>query len=195
LVYRPAEDSYLLNKYVERLAEGLVLDLGTGSGIQALTAASRPEVSRVLATDISVEAVREARERAGAEGLLGRVDFLVGDLFGPVRGGVFDTVVFNPPYLPSEGWELRDEASRAWSGGPTGGEVFRRFLTEAWRYLRPGGFILTVISSLTAVPLEEIEGYGYRVEVLGRARLFFEELLCLKLTPRRGRKACPGSPC
>jgi len=195
LVYRPAEDSYLLNKYVERLAEGLVLDLGTGSGIQTLTAASRPEVSRVLATDISVEAVREARERAGAEGLLDRVDFLVWDLFGPVRGGVFDTVVFNPPYLPSEGWELGDEASRAWSGGPTGGEVFRRFLTEAWRYLRPGGFILTVISSLTAVPLEEIEGYGYRVEVLGRARLFFEELLCLKLTPRRGRKACPGSPC
>ena len=194
MVYRPAEDSYLLNEYVERLAEGLVLDLGTGSGIQALTAASRPEVSRVLATDVSVEAVVEARERAGAEGLLDRVDFLVGDLFGPVRGGVFDTVVFNPPYLPSEGWELRDEASRAWSGGPTGGEVFRRFLSEAWRYLRPGGFILTVISSLTAVPLEEVEGYGYRVEVLERVRLFFEELLCLRLTPKRFQTSCRGSP-
>jgi len=194
LVYRPAEDSYLLSKYVERLAEGLVLDLGTGTGIQALTAASRPEASRVLATDVSVEAVREARERAGGEGLLGRVDFLVGDLFGPIRGGVFDVVVFNPPYLPSEGWELQDETSRAWSGGPTGGEVFRRFLSEAWRYLKPGGFVLTVVSSLTGVSLEEMGGYGYRVEVLERVRLFFEELLCLKLTPRRGRTACPGSP-
>ena len=194
MVYRPAEDSYLLSKYVERMAEGLVLDLGTGSGIQALTAASKPEVSQVLATDVSVEAVGEARGRAVAEGLLGKVGFLVGDLFGPIRGGVFDVVVFNPPYLPSEDWELRDEASRAWSGGPTGGEVFRRFLSEAWRYLKPSGFVLTVVSSLTGVSLEEIGGYGYRVEILGRVRLFFEELLCLKLTPRRGRKACPGSP-
>ena len=194
MVYRPAEDSYLLSKYVERMAEGLVLDLGTGSGIQALTAASRPEVSQVLATDVSVEAVGEARGRAVAEGLLGRVDFLVGDLFGPIRGGVFDVVVFNPPYLPSEDWELRDEASRAWSGGPTGGEVFRRFLSEAWRYLKPSGFVLTVVSSLTGVSLEEIGGYGYRVEILGRVRLFFEELLCLKLTPRRGQTTCRGSP-
>ena len=177
MVYRPAEDSYLLNKYVERLAEGLVLDLGTGSGIQALTAASRPEVSRVLATDVSVEAVGEARERAEDEGLLGRVDFLVGDLFGPVRGGVFDVVVFNPPYLPSEG--AVDEVS--WAGGPRGGEVIERFLRDASRYLRGDGGILLVYSTLTGLDEEAFKGYG--VEVLEVLPLFYERLLCVCLRP------------
>lgn len=38
MIYEPEEDSYLLEKYVKKLAKGKVLDLGTGSGIQALAA-------------------------------------------------------------------------------------------------------------------------------------------------------------
>ena len=52
-VYKPGEDSYLLQRHVERLVFGNVLDMGTGSGIQAVTAAIKQEVSKVLAVDIN----------------------------------------------------------------------------------------------------------------------------------------------
>ena len=47
----------LLLRHVEELVEGLVLDMGTGSGIQAVAAASKPEVSRVVAVDIDTDAI------------------------------------------------------------------------------------------------------------------------------------------
>ncbi len=70
-VYRPAEDSYLLAKHVESTVSGNVLDMGTGSGIQAVTAAMKPEVESVLAVDINPEALREAERRAESEGISG----------------------------------------------------------------------------------------------------------------------------
>ena len=51
-VYEPREDSNLLEKYVRQYAKGKVLDIGTGSGIQAIAAAQNKKVSSVLATDI-----------------------------------------------------------------------------------------------------------------------------------------------
>ena len=55
-IYEPAEDSYLLQKYVKELAIGRVLDMGTGSGIQAITALKNLQVRLVLAVDINPEA-------------------------------------------------------------------------------------------------------------------------------------------
>ena len=52
ILYGPREDSKLLEKYVSQYAKGSVLDIGTGSGIQALTAAKSGKVKSVLATDI-----------------------------------------------------------------------------------------------------------------------------------------------
>ena len=56
-IYQPAEDSYLLQKFVSRYAYGRVLDVGTGSGIQAITALGNPQVREVVAIDIDAEAV------------------------------------------------------------------------------------------------------------------------------------------
>ena len=56
-VYRPAEDSHLLSKHVNRLVHGEVLDMGTGSGIQAITAALKQEVESVVAVDINPKAL------------------------------------------------------------------------------------------------------------------------------------------
>ena len=177
-VYEPAEDSLLLLRHLEGLVDGLVLDMGTGSGVQAVATASKPEVSRVVAVDIDPEAVGEARRRAAEAGVSDRVEFLVCDLFRGLGRGGFDWIVLNPPYLPSEG--EADEAS--WSGGRTGGEVIERFLMGAAERLRPGGGILLVCSTLTGLDLERWSE-RYSVDVLEELPLFFERLVCLLLRP------------
>ena len=63
-VYKPGEDSYLLQRHVEQLVSGRILDMGTGSGIQAVTAARKNNVSHVLAVDINPAALIEAEKRA-----------------------------------------------------------------------------------------------------------------------------------
>jgi release factor glutamine methyltransferase len=75
-VYRPGEDSYLLARHVRRLVHGEVLDMGTGSGIQAVEAAVKPEVSRVVAVDVSPAALEEAKRRAESGGVLGKIEKL-----------------------------------------------------------------------------------------------------------------------
>ncbi|MCW3992134.1 MAG: methyltransferase [Candidatus Bathyarchaeota archaeon] len=178
LVYEPAEDSLLLLRHVEERVSGSILDMGTGSGVHAVAAATRPEVTRVVAVDIKPDAVEEAQRRAAEAGVSGKIEFLVSDLFQGLTGGWFDWIVFNPPYLPSEG--EADEAS--WSGGRTGGEVIERFLSGAAGHLKAGGGILLVCSTLTGLDLGRW-GERYRVEVLEEIPLFFERLLCLLLRP------------
>ena len=175
-VYRPGEDSYLLASHVRRLVHGEVLDMGTGSGIQAVKAALKPEVSRVVATDVNPAAVEAARRRAESGGVAGKMEFVASDLFENVEG-VFDWIVFNPPYLPGEG--DADEAS--WAGGESGAETARRFLRDARSHLKKSGVILMVYSDQTGLGGDDFR--GYEVEKLDETRLFFETLFCVALTP------------
>lgn len=177
-VYEPAEDSLLLLRHLEGLVDGLVLDMGTGSGVQAVAAASRPQISMVVAVDIDPKAIEEARRRTLKAEVSGRVEFLVCDLFQGLGRVEFDWIVFNPPYLPSEG--VADETS--WSGGQTGGEVIERFLSEAARYLKPGGCILIICSTLAGLDLGRWDE-RYSINVLEELPLFFEKLFCLLLRP------------
>jgi len=181
-VYRPSEDSYLLQRHVEREVRGFVLDMGTGSGIQAIASARKSEVMRVVAVDVNPQALEEARENASLVGVVDKIEFCLSDLFRAVRGK-FDYILFNPPYLPSEPEGPRSEAVRAWDGGPTGSEVIRCFLEEAGEHLKPEGRILLIFSTLTCISVGEIAG-DYEVEVLEEMPLFFERLLCVSLKRR-----------
>ena len=173
-IYRPAEDSYLLQRHVERLVEGSVLDMGTGSGIQAVAAAKKPEVRRVVAVDIDPDAVEAARSRAEDARVSQKMCFVDSDLFANVQGR-FDWMIFNPPYLPSEA-DIEDET---WDGGETGREITARFLEGAKEHLAPGGSILIIYSSEAEIDAEPL---GYRLEVLEEKRLFFETIYCARLT-------------
>ena len=62
-IYQPAEDSYLLQKHVKQYSIGRVLDLGTGSGIQALTAIKSPNAKEIIAVDINEKAVNELNKQ------------------------------------------------------------------------------------------------------------------------------------
>ena len=101
-IYKPREDSELLAKYVKKYAFGNILDMGTGSGIQALTAAKNKKVRSVLAADIQEEVIDYNKENIKNK----KIKFIVSDLFSNIKGK-FETIIFNPPYLP-EDVQLKD---------------------------------------------------------------------------------------
>ena len=129
-------------------AELLIADICTGSGCIACSIAHEHKGTRVIATDISPEAVALARENVSALSLDGRVEVLECDLgegVDPALAGTFDLVVSNPPYVPTVvlagiPHEVADyEPALALDGGPDGLAVFRRLLDWCARALAPGG--------------------------------------------------------
>ena len=178
-VYKPAEDSLFLLRHMKELVKGIVLDMGTGSGIQAIAAAKKPEVWRVLAVDINPEAVETARWNAEEAKVSDKISIVLLDLFSGIDHKRFNWILFNPPYLPSEG--AGDEVS--WVGGARGCELIERFLAEAPDHLKPDGAILMIYSTLTGLALDQFSGV-YTIEVLDETVLFFEKLFCVLLRLR-----------
>lgn len=164
MIYEPDEDSFLLEKQVRKLAKGKVLDMGTGSGILAL--AAKEKSKDVIAVDINNEAVELARKNG--------LRAIQSDLFNKVKGK-FDTIIFNPPYLPED--ELEDKESRAiTTGGKHGHELIERFLKEAKNHLNEKGTILILFSSLSGDILSLFKKYKYRSKLLDSKKIFFEKL-------------------
>ncbi|MBI5066370.1 methyltransferase [Candidatus Woesearchaeota archaeon] len=168
-VYPPLEDSQMLQYQVEKHAFGKVLDMGTGSGVQALSAARNDNVTSVLAVDISKKAIEHCKKNSQNS----KITYKLSDLFSKVEGK-FDTILFNPPYLPQDQKIRR----RALEGGKKGYEVIQEFLEEANNYLTPDGIILLVFSSLSHK--EKVEDILFsqmlEFEELGSKHLFFETL-------------------
>ncbi|MBW3016684.1 methyltransferase, partial [Candidatus Woesearchaeota archaeon] len=161
---------FLLKEFVKRFAKGVVLDMGTGSGLQAREASHSARTSKVFAVDIDKEAIAYCKKYNDHKRHK-KVKWLVGDLFSPVKNK-FDTVIFNPPYLPQD-HKTRDIALE---GGKKGNEVIARFLDEVNDYLKPDGIILLVFSSLTPGVKEILDRNMLVGRELGRTHMFFEDI-------------------
>lgn len=180
-IYLPKEDSYLLQKYVRKYAWGKVLDMGTGSGIQALTAAKNRRVKEAVAVDINDKAVEKLKEKIKEEikkrripkENLRKIKAVKSDLFSKVKGK-FDLLAFNPPYLPQDKG-IKDSSIY---GGKKGWELSEKFFKEASGHLFPEGKILFLFSSLTnKKKIEEIiKNNLFVFREVGRQKLYFEEL-------------------
>ena len=149
---------------------GDVLDVCTGSGVIALSAA--PAARTVTAVDSSRAAVLAVRLAARLNGVT--VAALHGDLFEPVAGRTFDVILSNPPYLPTPAG-VSPPGSHAWDGGHDGRAILDRLCREAPAHLRPGGDLFIVQSSLaetgrTLAMLEEA-GLAARVAATHRGQL------------------------
>ncbi|MBV9127871.1 MAG: HemK family protein methyltransferase [Verrucomicrobia bacterium] len=124
-------------------ADARVLDVGTGSGIIALTLAAERPALRVAAVDASRAALALARENAEALGLAQRVEFSRGDLFQGAPTGPFDLVVANLPYVPAGeianlAPEVRDfDPREALDGGADGLTLVARLIAEAPAHAPP----------------------------------------------------------
>jgi len=140
---------------LNRAADPVVVDVGTGSGCLAVVAAREIPAARVYASDLSGEALEVARRNASAHGVAGRIAFRAGDLLEPFRaeglGGRVDFILSNPPYvseseLPGLMPEVRDyEPHAALLGGVDGLDAHRRLARDAPEFLRPGGHLLAEI--------------------------------------------------
>lgn len=134
-----------------KLPEGArILDLGTGSGVLAVSLARELEKADLWASDLSRPALDLARSNAGRHGVEERITFLQGDLWEALEGqGMqFDMIVSNPPYIPSRDMdtlppEVRNfEPCRALDGGEGGMSFISKIILEGHTYLKAGGWIL-----------------------------------------------------
>jgi release factor glutamine methyltransferase len=128
---------------LELETDSLVLDLGTGTGICAVSIALKG--ARVTATDISPIAVRCARTNVPMNNLEDRVRVLEGDLFQAVEKQRFDLVIFNPPYYEGK---PREWAGYAWRGE----NVLYRFVEGLGAHLTSKGRALLSVSTEVDLP-------------------------------------------
>jgi release factor glutamine methyltransferase len=185
-VYQPAEDSGLLAAAVEARGRGRFLEVGTGSGWVAEQAAREVDaVTDVVASDLSPHACRAARRRALGDRGSPLFDVVRGNLVEPFATGAFDTVAFNPPYLPTDPEnEWDDWMEQALSGGESGRELVDPFLDTVGRVLAPGGVVLLLVSSLTGYDavIDRAEACGFAHEVVVEESYPFESLSVVALT-------------
>jgi release factor glutamine methyltransferase len=127
----------------------VVVDLGTGSGAIACAIAVHEPLVRVIALDVSRDALAVAASNALALGVAERVELREGDLLGPITERI-DVLCANLPYLrddaltqlSGERTSLRYEPRRAVAAGEDGLDLIRRAATDLRRVLAPGGTAL-----------------------------------------------------
>jgi release factor glutamine methyltransferase len=167
LVPRP-DTEVLVDAALERIEpteEAVVLDYGTGSGAIAITlAAERPSV-KVLAVDLSRDALDVARDNAATHGVADRVGFVHSDGFErlPERfvGGL-SAIVANPPYVPLQDEpglppDVRDHEPRdALFAGPDPLLHYRRIADAGRRWLQPDGFAAVEVGAGQAAAVAEL---------------------------------------
>ena len=140
-----------------------IADVGTGSGIMAVTLAKHLKQSRVTAIDVSPAALAVARRNAERHGVAERIEFVESDLFANVDAARrFDFVVSNPPYITTEEMgKLADdvrqyEPVQALDGGAAGTSVIERLLPQTVERLIPGGWFLMETSPTIAARVEQL---------------------------------------
>ena len=128
-----------------------IADVGTGSGCIAVTLAAERAGLRLLATDLSADAIAIAAGNAARHGVAARITFERASLTGAATG--FDLIVSNPPYVPEADRvdlmpDVRDyEPSLALFGGGDGLRVIAQLLPAAYGALRPGGALIVEIGA------------------------------------------------
>jgi release factor glutamine methyltransferase len=182
-VYEPAEDTFLLAENLVVDKNDVVLDMGTGCGILGILVAKKAR--RVVAVDVNPHAVRCAKMNAKLNGVAEKIETLQSDLFSSIKKNEkFDLIIFNAPYLPSEMRKEKNWVERAWAGGPTGRQLIDQFISQAPSYLKKGGRILLVQSTLSDVEetVQKLGGRRFCVRVLAQEKVAFETIVVVEAT-------------
>jgi release factor glutamine methyltransferase len=149
--------------HLEGIAEPRILDVGTGSGAIALALADEDPDARVVAVDVSEEALALAHENLGRAAVDGRVELRRGDLLAGVDGP-FDLVVSNPPYVPAAEYDSLQPEIRLYEpyGALVGDGVWEQIAREARRVLAPGGWLVLECGDGQAAEVAEgLAALGY----------------------------------
>src|SRR2546430_573540 len=146
LVPRPETEQLveILKSRIEN-RESRIVDVGTGSGVIALSLAGMFPEAKITATDVSDDALALARENAARLGLEEKVELVKSDLLDAVDG-TFDLIVANLPYVamadrPTLSREVLHDPEVALFGGGGGGGIVRKLIDSAREHLRAGGVV------------------------------------------------------
>ena len=172
-VYPPSEDSILLIESFDVGHKEKILEIGCGSGIVSIHCAKNG--ADVTCGDLNPKAVSLTRRNAELNDA--SIMIVETDVFSNIEG-VFDTIVFNLPYLPVQ---EDGELARSWSGGKDGLGPLPELLNGADSHLTDTGRVIIVTSSLMdELALSKLLS-GYDVRVLSELPLFFERLKVLEI--------------
>jgi len=126
-----------------------ILDLCTGSGNIAISLTKNAANCKIVASDISDDAIETAKENARLNGVFEKIIFTKSDLFCDIEGR-FDIIVSNPPYIARHEFEtLQKEVLKepliALYGGSDGLDFYRRIFSAAPDHLAHGGYCIVEI--------------------------------------------------
>jgi release factor glutamine methyltransferase len=138
-----------------------ILDLGTGSGVIAITMAAERPTAKVVASDISKSALDVAQKNARDLGVADQLSFVQGSWFDAVTGR-FDLILSNPPYISDA--EMRDLAPEvlgydphiALTPGGDGLDPYRIIARHAPDVLTPQGAVIVEIGHAQAADVTQI---------------------------------------
>ena len=161
MVPRPETEELveLLQSSVQN-AVSSIADVGTGSGVIALSLAEKFPEAEIVAIDLSDEALGLARKNAEQLGLSARIQFAKSNLLAEVDG-VFDLVIANLPYISTQhrhllSREVLHDPEIALFAGAKGDELICTLIEQAPPHLRPGGWLALEIGIGQAEALSEL---------------------------------------
>lgn len=153
LIPRP-ETELLVDETLEiakQLESPLILEIGTGSGCIATTIASCCDEARIVASDISEQALRTAKENIAVHNQNDSVTLTQADMLGTFKNNSFDIIVSNPPYITETAYvslepEVKNyEPKLALSGGKDGLLYINEIISDSRRVLKTGGWCVLEI--------------------------------------------------
>ncbi|MGQ3686353.1 MAG: peptide chain release factor N(5)-glutamine methyltransferase [Candidatus Loosdrechtia sp.] len=149
-----------------------IVDIGAGSGNISITLVKHIGNARIFATDISPDALEVAKANARKHQAHGKILFLCGDLYKPLEkckleSGV-DFIVSNPPYVSHSEFDALQEEVRCYEpygalvSSQYGLQLFKRIISNAHVWLKPGGFLTFEVGEKQAQKVAHlIEDTGY----------------------------------
>jgi release factor glutamine methyltransferase len=146
---------------VEGASSPLIADIGTGSGIIAISLAKYLSNVNVIGIDSSPDAIKIARKNAENYKLSDQIEFNVGNLFDTLEEQV-DMIISNPPYIPSTEIDNLESDVKDWEpraaldGGKDGLDHIREIISQAPNHLKPKGHLIIEIGFDQGQKVKEI---------------------------------------
>ena len=163
LIPRPDTEilTELVGEFLRTRGGGNFLDLGTGSGAICISILKFVKSARATTVDISEAALEVAKFNAKKFHVDDRIEFFCGDLFTPLEGKIFDAIVSNPPYIPTNELEtlqaeVKKEPLLALDGGTDGLNFYRRIIFDAPRFLTDGGLLAVEVGFNQAAAVKNL---------------------------------------
>jgi release factor glutamine methyltransferase len=175
-IYRPSEDTFFLEDNIKNIKGDKLLEIGVGSGYLIYNIFKN--FSWIVGTDISFDVLKEAKILVKNCDSKCNIDLICCDGASAFKELIFDLSIFNPPYLPS-----RSLIDLNVDGGMGGIMVIKKWIEQLVKVTKNMEFAIFVMSSISDCKklFSYLKRKKIKFEIIGRRKIFFEELIAVKL--------------